>query len=69
MEYPFQEGDRVSHIKDGSLVGVVVHIDRNFAHHTTCNVLWDGYLEDDIQWTNKLLKEGIGADFFNVVDQ
>ncbi len=54
--YPITEGDRVRHIKDSSMSGIVTHIDRNLPHPTTCNVHWDGDLDEDIQWTNKLVK-------------
>lgn len=55
-DYPFQEGDRVCHIKEQGLQGVVTKIDRNLPHPTTCNVKWDGDDFIDIQWTNKLNK-------------
>ena len=55
-EYPVTEGDMVYHVKDQDLVGVVTHVDRNLPHPTTCNVLWEGTEDDDIQWTNKLVR-------------
>ncbi|PNX50173.1 MAG: hypothetical protein BV456_07610 [Thermoplasmata archaeon M8B2D] len=53
-EYPFKEGDRVVHIKDPDWTGVIIHIDRNLPHPTTCEVLWDGYDNTNVHWTNKL---------------
>jgi hypothetical protein len=55
-EYPVKEGDPVYHIKDLSLIGIVTHVDKNIAHPTTCNVLWNGEREEDIMWTNKIIK-------------
>ena len=55
-EYPFIEGDRVQHYRDINLVGCVQEIDRNLPHPTTCTILWDGYLEVDIHWSNKIIK-------------
>lgn len=58
-DYPLQVGDKVCHIKDGSL-GTIVQIDWNLIHMgypvTTCRVKWDDDItgDPDIQWTNKL---------------
>lgn len=61
IDYGFSIGDRVYHIKDSSLVGVVTAIDSDFdlGGITTCEVLWDDSLVDltDVQWTNKLQKQ------------
>jgi len=56
MNYPITEGDHVCHIKDYSICGIVIHIDRNLEHPTTYNVIWDDCIGVDIQWTNKLVK-------------
>lgn len=57
-------GDKVTHIKDDSLNGVVIDVDDNLIDVTTCLVVWGvETLEEalklkddaDIQWTNKLM--------------
>ena len=55
-EYGVAVGDCIQHVKDDSWTGRVTHLDRNLPQITTCKVHWNGYLEDDIQWTNKLLR-------------
>ena len=58
-EYPIEVGDAVCHRREPSLIGEVVHIDRNLPHPTTCNVRWISYDAegiDDIVWTNKIAK-------------
>lgn len=57
--------DKVSHVKDTNLKGVVVHVDENLKDITTCNIAWGcntveealavDISETDIQWTNKLI--------------
>lgn len=65
--YGFQLHDRVSHIKDNDLHGIVTELDgdHDLGGVTTCRVVWGAYsVEDamstprddqDIQWTNKLI--------------
>lgn len=53
-EYGLYVGMRVQHIRDASWVGVVVDIDRNLQHPTTCQVRWDDTGNVDVQSTNKL---------------
>lgn len=53
-EYNVSVGDRVFLIKQPSLKGEVVAIDSNLPNLTTCEVLWCGYHNIDVQWTNKL---------------
>lgn len=64
-EYPFEVGDTVRHRNCLALTGVVTHIDKNLPHPTTCLVRWennsgnlprDDNSDDDIQWTNRLIK-------------
>lgn len=57
--------DKVCHVKDTNLKGIVVHVDNNLKDITTCNVVWDcntveealavSINNSDIQWTNKLI--------------
>lgn len=68
VDYGFNVGDSVYHIKDNNMSAIVTEID--FEHDlgdiTTCRVVWEAKsLEDalntpredqDIQWTNKLIK-------------
>lgn len=58
-DYPFKVRDRIHHISDDA-EGVIVSIDTNMPHPTTCRVLWDDAVGEtditDIQWTNKLVK-------------
>jgi hypothetical protein len=54
---PFCVGQRVRHIKD-DVEGVVLSIDYNIPHPTTCRVHWDDDTNpegSDTQWTNKLI--------------
>jgi hypothetical protein len=53
--YGLDIGDRVCHVKDDTLIGVITEIDDNLPDITTCRVLWAGETETDIQWTNKLV--------------
>lgn len=67
MNYGFQVGDTVHHIKDSELYGIVTEIDfdHDLGDVTTCRVVWDVESVDaanltpredqDIQWTNKLV--------------
>lgn len=58
--------DKVEHVKDGSVKGIVVHVDDNLKGTTTCRVAWGVETQEeaekmpvedtDIQWTNKLIK-------------
>jgi len=51
-------GDRVEHVKQPGDLRTITQIDWNLIQIgwgvTTCLVRWDGCVEDDIQWTNKL---------------
>lgn len=56
-------GDRVTHIKEGDVLGTVVSVDDEnnyfFENYgvTTCKVVWDDCPNiQDVQWTSKLLK-------------
>lgn len=53
-EYPVHVMQRIRHIKD-DVEGIVLSIDTNLPHPTTCRVLWDDSSEEDIQWTNKIV--------------
>lgn len=61
-ELYFGVGDRINHYKDNELRGEVIYIDLNLIvageYSSTCLVLWDGGDIGDIQWTNKLEREG-----------
>ena len=52
--YPVKTGDRVKHIRTGR-VGVVLEIDRNFRHPTTCDVELDDGTQTHF-WTDTLVK-------------
>ncbi len=56
-----QVGDRVRHVKEPNLTGVVVAVDENLEGVTTCEVSWDGDTGTDVQWTNRLELEGRGT--------
>lgn len=68
MDYGFQVGDTVCHIKDTELCGVVTELDadHDLGGVTTCRVAWGTRSlaeaqatpreEQDIQWTNKLVR-------------
>lgn len=67
LDYGFQVGDTVCHIKDNDMKGIVTEIDTNndCGGVTTCLVVWGANSFDDamltprdnhdIQWTNKLI--------------
>lgn len=73
MDYGFQVGDTVCHLKDGETLGVVTELDadHDLGGVTTCRVVWGANsVEDamatpradqDIQWTNKLVRAGTGT--------
>lgn len=46
-------GDKVSHVKDNSLTGTIIHVEEN---KLSVMVLWDGDKEPDFQWSNKVVK-------------
>lgn len=68
IDYGFSVGDPVWHVGDTEVVGFVIELDSEYDQGgvTTCKVVWDaGTLEEavkvpredqDIQWTNKLLR-------------
>lgn len=67
INYGFSVGDKVTHLKDQSLVGIVMEIDADFDQGgvTTCRVAWGAVDFEDakntprdeqsIHWTNKLV--------------
>lgn len=67
LQYGFNVGDSVCHIKDYQMVGIVTEIDSEYdlGDITTCRVVWDAKdfqdakntprEDQDIQWTNKLV--------------
>lgn len=67
-DYGFLVGDSVFHIKDNAMVGFVTELDADYdlGDVTTCRVVWGAISfkdaketpreEQDIQWTNKLLR-------------
>ena len=68
MDYGFEVGDTVCHVKDTAASGLVTEIDADYdlGDVTTCRVAWGAKsLEEalafprddqDIQWTNKLTR-------------
>jgi len=67
VDYGFLVDDFVEHVRDNTLIGIVVQIDseHDLGGVTTCRVVWGAKtvaeahatdkIDQDIQWTNKLV--------------
>lgn len=76
LNYGFQVGDLVSHLKDASLLGIVTELDAGGV--TTCRVAWGAESMEaahvipreaqDIQWTNKLTRANCTAQAMGAMD-
>jgi len=68
VDYGFVVGDMVTHVGDNAVRGIVTELDAGYdlGGVTTCRVVWGAATveeamatprdDQDIQWTNKLLK-------------
>lgn len=80
LNYGFQVGDLVSHLKDASLLGIVTELDatHDIGGVTTCRVAWGAESMEaahvipreaqDIPWTNKLTRANCTAQAMGAMD-